>query len=180
MHLAKKAPSPAIDRLATVWAIIEARKRSPVLLLIAGATAGDDTTSVARGLAVAAGHAGQRAGYYRLNADGLDSLATHGYSELIVPECASRRAGFDAALADWRLTYDVIIIDAADAHCESLAGHAARIADGVVIAVCGGRAVVTADRELATLLREVGASVFGAVYCGKAAGDSQREPAHHR
>jgi len=150
-------------RLANIWAIVEAREVSSSMIVIASATTTDDTPAVARGLAEAAHAAGRRTGYLQLAKETQVGAQRAQYAHLSITDRMSEREGFDAALAGWRAMYDVIIVDAADLQNRLLGAHVARVADGVVIGVCAQRRVMTADRELATLLSLLNASVIGAV-----------------
>ena len=152
-----------IDRFATIWAIIEARKTFPAMIVVTGATPADDTKSIARGLAEVAQGVGQRAGYLQLGADGRGTVTPSSYTVLSVATRGSQRESFDAAVALWRSMYDIVVVDAAILGVTALAAHVIRIADGVVIGVCDQRRVVPADRALARLLGELSASIIGAV-----------------
>jgi hypothetical protein len=152
-----------INRFATIWAIVEARKKFPAMIVVTGATLADDTRSIARGLTEVAQGAGQRAGYLQLGADGRGTVASSSYAVLSVATRGSQRESFDAAVALWRSMYDIVVVDAAVLGASALGAHAARTADGVVIGVCDQRRVVPADRALARLLGELAASIIGAV-----------------
>jgi hypothetical protein len=153
------------DRLATLWTIVEARRTFPVLIVVASASDTDDTTSIARGLAQVAHESGWRTGYLRLNPGAQPIPTINGYSELRVAERGSPREAFDAAITDWRRGFDVLVVDVTDVRSQFLAAHVARIADGVVVAVCAGRRVLAADHEFASLLKEISASMLGVVFC---------------
>ncbi len=158
----KTQPTPN-DRLATIWAIVEARSTLPAMIVIASATDDDDTTSIARGLADVAGNAGQTTGYLRINAGGRPNTGPAPYTELSISPRGSSREAFDEALTTWRSIYDVIVVDVTNLGSEPLGAHAARVADGVVVAICSQRRAVAADGELSTLLAELQAVVIGAV-----------------
>jgi Mrp family chromosome partitioning ATPase len=155
--------SDPADRLATIWAIVEARNTLPALIVVTSATHADDTSSIARGLAAAGNSAGQNVGYLELTAGSRSTGASGPYASLSIDPRGSPREAFDGALERWRTMYDVIIVDAATLGSAALAAHVARISDGVVIAVCDKRRVVPADRELAVLLSELQACVIGVV-----------------
>ena len=136
------------------------------MIVIAGATQADDTRSISRGLAEAAQGVGQRVGYLKLGSDGSGDIPSASYASLSVANRGSARESFDSALASWRTMYDIVVVDAGVLGKTSLGAHAARIADGVVIGVYEKRPVVPADREMARLLNELGASIIGAVTTG--------------
>jgi hypothetical protein len=154
--------SVQMDQLARIWAIVEARYTLPTVIVITCATQGDDTESIARGLAHVAHGAGQRVGYLRLRNDG-ERQSSAAYDTLSIAADGLRRESFDRALASWRTMYDVVIADAAMLGCDPLGLHAACVGDGVIVAVSDQRRVVDADRDLARILAEIRASVMGVV-----------------
>jgi Mrp family chromosome partitioning ATPase len=156
--------SVQMDQLARIWAIVEARNTLPTVIIVTCATKGDDTESIARGLAQAAHGAGQRVGYLGLRNDGGERQPSTAYDTLSIGADGSRRESFDAALVSWRTMYDVVIADAAlFLGSDPLGLHAARVSDGVIVAVSDQRRVESADRDLTRILAEIHASVMGVV-----------------
>ena len=151
------------DQLDTIWSIVEARHTFPALIAVAAATDGDDTTSIARGLAQAACSAGQSAAYLRLTAGNSASADAGSYAELSLAPRASKREAFDAALQIWRTMYDVVIVDIGNVHAEPVAAHVVRVAAGVVVGVCAERRVMPGDRRFRNLLAQLDAAVIGVV-----------------
>jgi Mrp family chromosome partitioning ATPase len=170
------------DRLATIWAIVEARQTFPALILVASATAIDDTQPVARGLGLASQDAGKRTGFLYLGA-GIRRKALGeplGYDELSISGRQSQRENFDALLGGWRRNYDVIIIEIPQLASCGLGAHVARLSDGIVVALFPDRQVTKADRELTTLFSQLGASVIGVVKTAVPAGNSDLNQAKNR
>jgi hypothetical protein len=155
--------STTSERLATIWAIIEARKTFPAIIVVTSATESDDTEAVARGLAQAAHSVGQRTGYLRLGANSGSGIVSAPYAALSIAPRGTEREAFDAALTTWRAMYDVVIVNASVLGSGALGAHAARVSDGIVVGVCDQRRVVPADRELARLLQDLKVSVIGVV-----------------
>jgi hypothetical protein len=153
------------DRLATIWAIVEARKTFPAMIVVAAATAADDTGAIACGLAEAANAAGKGAGLLRLTKETRGGFASGAYAQLSIDSRGSERDAFDKALEVWRTQFDVVIVDIADARLGALGAHVVSVADGVVVGLCAQRRVVAADRELAALLTQLQSSVIGVVLC---------------
>ncbi len=152
------------DRFALIWTIVEAGQEMPKLLVVASASASDDTERLARGIARAAHDAGQSAAYLYLGTEPRKSReSTSAYAELTLPVAESARASFDAAIKAWREAHDVIIVELpALAGC-GLGAHVARLSDGVVVAVCPTRKVIAADGELKALLLKLRALIIGVV-----------------
>jgi hypothetical protein len=151
------------DRLATIWAIVEAHKSFPALIVVAGATAADDTDAIACGLAQAANAAGKNAGLLRLTNELRGGLASGSYAQLSIDSRGSEREAFDKALAVWRTQFDVVIVDIADIRLRALGAHVVSVADGIVLGLCSQRRVLPADRELAALLAQLRSEVLGVV-----------------
>lgn len=168
------------DRLATIWAIVEARKALPAMIVVAGATAADDTRTIARGLAESAYDAGQSAGLLQLTKEKPSLLEPTSYTHLSIAPGGSEREAFDAALAGWRTHYDVVIVDIGDVRGGGLQAHVIRVADGIVLGVCADRRVVAADRELAGLLTQLGSEVMGVVLTAPPARPSLPRPSSGR
>ena len=145
----QKVSSVTSNRLAMIWAIIESRKTFPTMIVITAASGADDTETIAHGLARAAHESGRRTALLGLCANRAGRSAPVPYASLSIPARDSQRETFDASAASWRTTFDVVVIDAAVLGADALGAHAARIADGVVIAVCDRRRVVAAARALA-------------------------------
>jgi len=168
MNASSVMSTAQMNELATIWAIVQSRKAFPSVVVITGATPSDDTESIARGLATAAQSDGQRAGYLCLSASARSKTSSGTYASLSVIPSGSLRESFDVAISSWRSMYDIVIIDAGTSGVETLGLHAMRVGDGVVIAAYEDRKVVSADRRLARVLREIGASVIGVVMTGSA------------
>lgn len=152
-----------LDRLATIWAIVEARKSFPAMIVVAGATAADDTATIACGLAEAANAAGKGAGLLRLASEVTGGLASGAYAQLSIDSRGSEREAFDKALAVWQTQFDVVIVDVADALLGALGAHVVSVSDGVVLGLCAQRRVLPADRELAGVLAQLRSEVIGVV-----------------
>jgi hypothetical protein len=151
----------AIDeRLRAAWATIEARRKFPAVIAIASATPEDDTATVASALMRLGAQAGRRTA-------GLALDRTGSAEGTWLPLPGSIPA-LEIALQEWRERFDVVVLSLRATLEEALYAHALGIADGIVIAICGGRRVTRADRDLAILLAQVPGHVFGAVMTARA------------
>lgn len=171
-----------IDRLATIWAIVEARQTFPALIVVASATAMDDTQPVARGLCLASQDAGKRTGFLYLGAGIRRKPAGESltYDELSISGRLSQRENFDALLTRWRSSYDVIIVEIPQLASCGLGAHVARLSDGIVVALFPDRQVTKTDRELTTLFAQLGTSLIGVVKTAAPVGKADLPPAKSR
>jgi hypothetical protein len=173
--LSNAAVSTNAYLLSTVWAIVEARQTFPAVIVVASATAKDDTEPVARGLSDVSEEAGKRTAYLYLGQGSRRNPASdsHRYAELSISGPQSQRESFDARFDAWRTMYDVIIIELPRlASCE-LGAHAARLSDGIVVALYPNREACKEDRELTRLFGQLKASLIGVVRTRAAVGSAE-------
>jgi hypothetical protein len=150
-------------RLATIWAIVEARVPNRAVIVVASATEFDDTETIARGFCQASQEAGKRTGYLALRSGRFMAHTSNEPGELVLPVRESARQSLDAALPGWRSAYDIIVVDVPELTTSTLGAHIASIADGVVVALYPDRRVKPADSELKMLLSQLGTSIIGVV-----------------
>jgi len=151
------------DRLANVWAVLEARNVFPVVVVVTSATAADDTHGLARGLANVAQATGRRTGLLALVPSPRSVSDAASYAHLSVAGRPATREAFNDVFVGWQAAHEVIIVDAGVLGSEAFGFCVVPKATSVVIAVCDQRRVASADHELVALLAGLQASVFGVV-----------------
>lgn len=164
----------AVDpQLSIVWAILEARRSLPAMVVVASATEFDGSRAVARGLAAVAYGSGRRTAYLDLGI-GSEQVAVPNYVTVLAPPDHSEGGDFSAAVTAWRSSFDVVIVNVPALLSTRYGAQLARIADAVVIAVCEGRRITTIDRDLSAVFGELSAKVLGIV---RTSGQTDRQAA---
>ena len=161
----EKPKTPDV-RLGATLAILTTRFVGPALILVTAATREDDTRLLAMSIARLIHEGGKRAAYVSLvpsplvfedRAAGPHSVLRPSVAALSSPEA------FDSAVEMWQQHHDFLFVDAPNLLATTLVPHIARRADGVLIAMCRGRAMCAEDREAANILKHLGASTIGVV-----------------
>jgi hypothetical protein len=165
-----------LEQFATIWTVIEARQRFPVLLTVAGATDKDDTTAVARGLVTAAEEAGKRVRHLLLPSGGnslteLDRSSSDGAPNVMVNATSAVDRRLDrerlaSSLSDWQTRFDVIIAELPRTLTCRFGAYVMQTSDGAIVALNAGRLVSKTDRNLVALFAQLGTPVLGVVKTG--------------
>jgi Mrp family chromosome partitioning ATPase len=160
------------DRLQALRLIIETDIGASGLIFVTAATAEDAPGSLATSIAHAIAAEGRRTALLRLHASGqtdLEYKVARGRRPDVIPLQArgagdgEPRVSTERRLLEMRTRYEYCIIDGGVGATTSTALEAARLADGVIIAVSLNRLAVATDLELVPKLARINARFIGAV-----------------
>lgn len=196
---------PLNDQYSALRVTLESAIRTPYVLAVAGATAEDGSGVIACNLA----RSFAESGYKTVVVDPYGSTLLSSQLDLKVPptgEMASMagsasngtiknlfavvvarsgahasisRSRMRAAVAELRMKFDVIIVDAGVIPGSAVALQFAGACDGVILGFRFGRKPLAADRELTARLSSVGASVLGVIAMGTGT-ERRPEPAQYQ
>jgi hypothetical protein len=138
------------QRLQVILSVVLAKVTSPAIVLVTAASPCDDSTLLARGLTAAAKDTGHSAVLVSLED------FSHATAPVVLKDV-------ERSIAERAARNDIVFVDAPSLLNTPFAVRLAQTAAGTILALAGGRKVMSEDKRAAELLQLVGATFLGIV-----------------